>query len=573
MKQKLIIILFLIVFQNSFSQSISRSEKYSIFSKENIDLKFKTIFLESLIKKNNDDINGAINLIKECLSIYPNSFSANYEIANLYYDLKDYETSLFYAQSALKVIPENFWVNNLLLKIYTELDDVVQILKTFKTILNIDYSIERKIKFAELNEYYSKPKSSIKIYNEIEKEIGVSEITSIKKQQLYINIGDIKSATKELKKLIDKFPNLIKYKIMLAKIYEANDLTEKALEIYNNIIKFDSTNIESNLSIAEIFRKKNDFINAYFYLNKCYYSNNFNTETSIYILKNYFDLGRANKINSKLFLNLTKKAIDFDNENYIIHSINGEINYFLNNISEAFSCYSKSISLGATDFNIWNKYLLLGLENKKYSQVSNDGANAIELFPIQPSIYLYTGLGSLLSENFVDAIEKLKTGLKYVINQPTIKSSFYQYLGDAYHSLKNDTLSDENYKMALIYNPNNSIVLNNYSYYLSLRSNQLSEAKKMSEKSLIIEPNNGTYMDTFAWILYKLKKYEEAELWIKKAMKNLTKVNSEIYEHCGDILFKLNKLDEAQKFWIKSQNSGNMSENIINKIKFKTINE
>ena len=118
--------------------------------------------------------------------------------------------------------------------------------------------------------------------------------------------------------------------------------------------------------------------------------------------------------------------------------------------------------------------------------------------------------------------------------------------------------------MALIYNPNNSVVLNNFSYYLSLRSDQLSEAKKMSEKSLIIEPNNGTYMDTYAWILFKLKKYDEAELWIKKAMKNLTKVNSEIYEHCGDILFKLNKLDEAQKFWIKSQNSGNMSENIIN---------
>ena len=188
MKRKLIIILFLIIFQNSFGQSISRSKKYSIFSKENIDLKFKTIFLESLIKKNNDDINGAINLIKECLSINPNSFSANYEIANLYYNLKDYETSLLYAKSALKVIPENFWVNNLLLKIYTELGDIVQILKTFKTILNIDYSIERKIKFAELNEYYSKPKSSIKIYNEIEKEIGVNEITSIKKQQLYLSL-------------------------------------------------------------------------------------------------------------------------------------------------------------------------------------------------------------------------------------------------------------------------------------------------------------------------------------------------------------------------------------------------
>ena len=112
MKRKLIIILFLIIFQNSFGQSISRSKKYSIFSKENIDLKFKTIFLESLIKKNNDDINGAINLIKECLSINPNSFSANYEIANLYYNLKDYETSLLYAKSALKAMPDNFCLNN-----------------------------------------------------------------------------------------------------------------------------------------------------------------------------------------------------------------------------------------------------------------------------------------------------------------------------------------------------------------------------------------------------------------------------------------------------------------------------
>ena len=74
--------------------------------------------------------------------------------------------------------------------------------------------------------------------------------------------------------------------------------------------------------------------------------------------------------------------------------------------------------------------------------------------------------------------------------------------------------------MSLKINPSNPTVLNNYSYYLSLRGVDLEKAKEMSFNSNLLEPNNGTFQDTYAWILYKLQQYDEALSWILKAVEN-----------------------------------------------------
>ena len=56
--------------------------------------------------------------------------------------------------------------------------------------------------------------------------------------------------------------------------------------------------------------------------------------------------------------------------------------------------------------------------------------------------------------------------------------------------------------------------------YLSLRKFNLEKAQKMSYKCNELEPNNGTYQDTYAWILYQLGDYREAKKWLEKALNN-----------------------------------------------------
>ena len=110
-------------------------------------------------------------------------------------------------------------------------------------------------------------------------------------------------------------------------------------------------------------------------------------------------------------------------------------------------------------------------------------------------------------------------------------------------------------------------MLNNYSYYLSLRKYKLERAKEMSRRCNDLEPNNGTYQDTYAWILYCLEDYKLALEWIKKALKNGSDKSPVVVEHCGDILFKLGLKEEALEKWRLSKSLGSESLILENKIK------
>ena len=63
------------------------------------------------------------------------------------------------------------------------------------------------------------------------------------------------------------------------------------------------------------------------------------------------------------------------------------------------------------------------------------------------------------------------------------------------------------------------LCLNNYAYFLSLDAKDLKKAEKMSYRSITAEPNNSTYLDTYAWILYQQGRYEEARIYIEQALK------------------------------------------------------
>ena len=84
-------------------------------------------------------------------------------------------------------------------------------------------------------------------------------------------------------------------------------------------------------------------------------------------------------------------------------------------------------------------------------------------------------------------------------------------------------------------------MLNNYAYYLSEDGGDLDRAASMSLKTIKAEPNNSTYLDTYAWILYLQGRYEEARIYIDMAVKNLNpdEDNTTITDHQKSIYLKL----------------------------------
>lgn len=111
------------------------------------------------------------------------------------------------------------------------------------------------------------------------------------------------------------------------------------------------------------------------------------------------------------------------------------------------------------------------------------------------------------------------------------------------------------YDQAIEIDPNNVSILNNYAYFLTLCNRDLDKAERMSAKTVQAEPQNATFLDTYAWVFYKRKEYTMAQLYIEMAIKNERRPSSDIYDHYGDILLAVGNKQEALKQWKKPLNS------------------
>lgn len=74
----------------------------------------------------------------------------------------------------------------------------------------------------------------------------------------------------------------------------------------------------------------------------------------------------------------------------------------------------------------------------------------------------------------------------------------------------------------------------------------------MSSKAVSMESDNSTYLDTYAWVLYKRGDYSQAKFYIKLAIEKTKEPSGVLYEHYGDILYRSGNKDEAMKMWKKA---------------------
>ena len=180
---------------------------------------------------------------------------------------------------------------------------------------------------------------------------------------------------------------------------------------------------------------------------------------------------------------------------------------------------------------------------------------------------MFKGLAEMSLNRNEDAIQSFNTGLRKSGENRELKIQFFTFLGDAYRNLGNNEKSDEAFEKVLRMDPTNMIVLNNYSYYLSIRKERLEKAEEYSRLTIEREPDNPTYLDTYAWILYNKGDYEKALKFIKRAYENGGSKNPEILEHYGDILLALGKVEDALLYWKAASILDADNQTLINKIK------
>ena len=229
--------------------------------------RFKSMFFESQRLKALEEHDKAAALMEQCLSIDPFNADAHYEMAMLYVTNERTDDAVFHAEKSYELNPNNIWVIQLLSQLYQISGDGEREISACKNLVEKDPSnIEYQFLLATA---YSKNKSykkAIQVYNKIESQIGVNEELSVMKEYLYITMGNVELAATEIMKLIAAFPNETRFLGMLAELYQANNLTEKSIAIYNDILSVDPRNSAANIALAEYYRVNNNHLKAFEYL-------------------------------------------------------------------------------------------------------------------------------------------------------------------------------------------------------------------------------------------------------------------------------------------------------------------
>jgi tetratricopeptide (TPR) repeat protein len=218
------------------------------------------------------------------------------------------------------------------------------------------------------------------------------------------------------------------------------------------------------------------------------------------------------------------------------------------------------------------------LQLVQYAWEDNDDDRIIDLCgaarqynPDEMAFYYYQGMAFYRRDNHKEALEAFRNGISVITqdSSPEIVSSFYEVLGDLLHQKGDKREAYAAYDSCLQWKPDNIGCLNNYAYYLSVEGEQLNRAEQMSYKTIKAEPENATYLDTYAWILFMQKRYAEARIYIDQAMQNDSLQNSVITEHGGDIYIMLGETETALRLWKEAQTKDPGNKTLIRKIKRK----
>jgi len=517
-------------------------------------------YTHTLIEANRQKILGNFEVVRslyeKCLELNPNSAVAYYELASYYIQQNNLDKAITYAQKAIALSPNNLWYQALMGVLYKQNHQFSKANKIYKKLIQKDPTrIDFWYELAYLYMYTGKLNKAIQTFDKIENLFGLDEIICLEKEKIYTYRKEYQKANNEIKKLIQSKPNEIRYLGMLAESYVSQNKMEQAQQIYAQMLSIDSLNGLVNLSLADFYRIQQNLNKSFYHLRLAYKSPDIDLDTKIKMLITLTNYAEKDKMLSHEIDSLLTILTNVYPNNAKVLTLQADLLLRSDNPNKAYDKLYQITLLDPGRYIIWEQLLMIEYLQAQWDSLYKHSNKAIEYFPLQTNLYYFKALAAQQLSKLQEADEALSYAESLPIQNKDLETEIYALHGEILHALGKNKQSDQAMEKVLQIDKNNKIVLNNYSYYLSLRSDSLDKAERMSLICIELEPNNPTFLDTYAWVLYKQNKLEKALEYIKKAYL-LQKNNALIIEHYGDILYKTGNIEQAIEMWNEAYKTG-----------------
>ncbi|HRK52888.1 MAG TPA: tetratricopeptide repeat protein [Cyclobacteriaceae bacterium] len=523
-----------------------------------------------------EDYAKALLYFQRVSELNPENGTVHYKIAEILSKSNKEEDLIKAAASidaALKMETKNKYFYLLASSIYSNLTNFAKAAQLLETMMKeVKGTEEYLYQLAAIYQYDNKNDEAIRALDRAESLMGVNEISSLNKQRIYFEEGKIKEAIREGEKLLEAFPDEESYAMNFAEILSRQNQLTKAIEVAERFIANHPDAGNTKMLLAGFYRDNKEEEKAKKYLKEVFSDPNIDVSSKIIIVSTY-----ANTLGQQQAAGATDTALQaftfglynqlkesYPNEPNV-HIVGGDLYLGLEKNGEAKKEYLTAIQKGSTSFDAWQNLLYLESQDNEFDSIIVHSELGLEIFPNQAMLYYFNGFAHARVNNHKEAAYALEQAKRLSTSNEGMVSEINGLLGDIYNSLKDYKKSDESYDAALAFNPNNYLILNNYSYYLALRNEFLEKAERMAALVVKNNPTNNSYLDTYAWVLFTRAKYKDAKKVMEKVIES-NPTNSTFFEHYGDILFKLGNVEEAVKQWEKAKSFDNTNELIDKKI-------
>ncbi len=535
--------------------------------------KYDYFFLEAMRLKEKKDYASAFGLLQHCLDIHPNAASALYEVSQYYMFLRQVPQGQEALEKAVANAPDNYWYSQGLASLYqqqNELDKAVTLLE--QMVVRFPAKQDPLFNLLDLYGRQEKYDEVISTLNRLEKRMGKNEQLSMEKFRIYLQMKDDKKAFQEIESLVQEYPMDIRYQVILGDVYLQNGKKQEAYDVYQKVLAAEPDNPMAIFSMASYYKQTGQEELYQQQLDTLLLNKKVTPDTKVGVMRQMIVENEQADKDSTQIIALFDRIMKQEQDDPQIPMLYAQYLLSKNMESESVPVLEQVVDLDPT--NKAARMMLIGAAVKKedYKQIIKVCEPGIEATPDALEFYYYLAVAYNQAEKPDSVISICKRALEHTTadSKKEIVSDFYSILGDMYHTQKQMKEAYAAYDSALVYNPSNIGALNNYAYYLSVERRDLDKAEEMSYKTVKAEPNNATYLDTYAWILFEKGNYAEARIYIDNAMKSEGGDKSDvIVEHCGDIYYMTGDVDGALTYWKKALEMGSESKTLKQKIEKK----
>lgn len=535
--------------------------------------KYDYFFLEAMRMKGKNEYDAAFGLLQHCLDINPTASSALYEISQYYMFLRQVPQGQVALEQAVAFAPDNYWYSQGLVSLYqqqNELDKAAALLEKMVT----RFPSKQDPLFSLLDIYSRQEKYNdvISTLNRLEKRLGKNEQLSMEKFRIYLQMKDDKKAFQEIESLVQEYPMDMRYQVILGDVYLQNGKKQEAYDAYQKVLAVEPDNPMALFSVASYYEQTGQKELYQQQLDTLLLNKKVTSDTKISVMRQVIaENEQSSAKDSTQVIALFDRMMKQDMDDPQIPMLYSQYLLSKNMEQEAVPVLEQVVDLDPTNKAARLMLVSAAVKKEDYKQIIKVCEPGIEATPDALELYYYLAIAYHQAEQGDSVLSVCNRALEHITpdTRKEVISDFYSIMGDIYHTKKQMTEAYAAYDSALVYNPSNIGALNNYAYYLSVERRDLDKAEEMSYKTVKAEPNNSTYLDTYAWILFEKGNYAEARIYIDNAMKNDGEKSDVIVEHCGDIYFMTGDVEGALKYWKKALEMGSESKTLKQKIEKK----